>query len=146
MEIHMAGLAFTRAFRSILLAAVAANWATSAGARPLMEDLRQQGTTAPQRTAAVSGKVEDPSGAVIVGATVTFTPTGAGERHETTTDTKGVYRFERVQEGSYLILVFRDGFAPLTREVVIAPEQTLTLDFKLEIASFKEEVTVAFTA
>ena len=142
----MSGLGSTRAVRAILLATLATNGVTSASARSLVEDSRQQGASAPQRAAAVSGKVEDASGAVIVGATVTLTPTGAGERHETTTDTKGVYRFERVQEGSYLILVFRDGFAPLTRDVVIAPEQAVILDFKLEIASFKEEVTVAFTA
>jgi iron complex outermembrane receptor protein len=133
--------------RTILIVAVVASWSTSAGAwSPAMEDSGQRGTTATQRIAVVSGKVEDPSGAVIVGATVTLTPSGAGERYEATTDTKGVYRFDHVQEGSYVALVFRDGFAPLTQEVVIAPEQTVTLDFKLEIASFKEEVTVAFTA
>jgi iron complex outermembrane receptor protein len=132
--------------RTILLVVVAASWGTYAGARPLAIEISdQRGTTATQRTASVSGKVEDPSGAVIVGANVTLTPTGAGERHETATDTKGVYRFDHVQEGSYLALAFRDGFAPLTRELVIAPEQEVALDFKLEIASFQQEVTVAFT-
>jgi iron complex outermembrane receptor protein len=105
----------------------------------------ERDTTA-QKIAAVSGKVEDPSGAVIVGATVSLTPTGAGERYETTTDTKGVYRFDRLPEGPYVALVFRDGFAPLTRDLVVAADQETTLDFKLEIASFKDEVTVTFKA
>jgi iron complex outermembrane receptor protein len=148
MQIQVAGLASTRVVRTILIVAIVAivaSWGTSAGAwLPAVEASAQHGTTAAQRNVAVSGKVEDASGAVIVGATVTLTPSGAGERHETTTDTKGVYRFDHVQEGPYLILVFRDGFAPLTREVII--QRTVTLDFKLEIASFKEEVTVAFTA
>ena len=123
----------TGAALPILFVTVVAGWGSS--------------TSGAQRLAAISGKVEDPSGAVIVGATVTLTPSGAGgERYETTTDTKGVYHFDRVKEGSYLALVFRDGFAPLTQEVTVAAEQSAMFDFKLEIAGFKEEVTVAFTA
>src|SRR5215468_5779842 len=51
----------------------------------------QRGSASTQKLAVVSGKVGDPSGAVIVGAKISLTPTGAGERFETTTDPKGIY-------------------------------------------------------
>jgi len=57
MEIYMSGLGSTRAVRAILLATLATNGVTSASARSLVEDSRQQGASAPQRAAAVSGKV-----------------------------------------------------------------------------------------
>jgi len=136
-----------RALRTVLIAAVVAGWGTSNSVRTFaMSSSGQRATTPAPKITAVSGRVEDPSGAVIVGASVTLTPSGAGERYEAKTDTKGVYRFDHVQEGSYLVLVFRDGFAPLTQELVVTPEQELTLDFKLEIAGFKDEVTVTFKA
>jgi hypothetical protein len=124
----------------------AAAWAIATTSFDQRGTEARRGTETTQKVAAISGKVEDPSGAVIPGATVSLTPTGAGERYETTTDTNGIYHFERVPEGSYLAVVFRDGFAPLTRELKVVPEQDATLDFQLEIASLKDEVTVAFKA
>lgn len=115
---------------------------TQAGLRASADP--QSGKT--QKTFVITGKVGDPSRAVIVGAAVSLTPTGSGERLETTTDPNGVFRIQNVPEGSYVLLVFRDGFAPLTRDVIVGPEEPPTLDVQLELASFKEEVTVAFTA
>ncbi len=40
----------------------------------------------------------------------------------------------------------RDGFSPRTQDVVVPAGQVVTLDLPLEIGSFKEDVTVAFTA
>src|SRR5258708_20817635 len=99
---------------------------------------------APAPGANIAGKVVEPSGAVIVGATVTLT--AGGLRLETTSDGRGLYYFDQVPPGSYTILAFRDGFSPRTQDVVVTASQPVALDLKLEIAGFREEVTVAFTA
>ena len=97
-----------RAARTALVAVIVASCGPSATAWAFATTSPdQRGAETTQKVAAISGKVEDPSGAVIAGATVSLTPTGAGERYETTTDPNGVYHFERVPEGSYLALVFR---------------------------------------
>src|SRR6516164_5817282 len=126
----MSGLASTRGCRPILLVALAAVWSSSAAARTFAPEADQI-RSASEKAAAVTGKVEDPSGAVIVGAAVTLTPAGPGERFEATTDPKGVFRFESVPDGSYVLLVFRDGFAPYTSAVVIGTGEMAPLDVRL---------------
>lgn len=98
---------------------------------------------APAAGTIVAGKVVDPSGAVVVGATVTLT--AGNQRFETTSDSQGRYHFDQVPPGSYTILAFHEGFSPKTQEVVMA-SQPVALDLRLEIAGFSEEVMVAFTA
>ncbi|HEX9502567.1 MAG TPA: carboxypeptidase-like regulatory domain-containing protein, partial [Thermoanaerobaculia bacterium] len=109
-------------------------------AAALTEEVAQK---APATGAIVGGKVVDPSGAVVVGATVTLT--AGNHRFETTSDSQGRYHFDQVPPGSYTILAFHEGFSPKTQEVVTAI-QPVALDLKLEIAGFSEEVMVAFTA
>ena len=60
----------------------------------------------------------------------------------TVTDDSGNYLFENVPAGRYTILVHIEGFADASKIVEVAASGTKTIDFKLEIASLKEEVTV----
>ncbi len=123
-------------------------WARSGSGALVPADPQQKGAAAAQKAVAagtsVTGKVVDPSGAAIVGATVTLT---AGNNHrETTSDTRGLYRFDQLPPGTYIILALRDGFSPRTQDVVVPAGQVVTLDLPLEIGGYKEDVTVAFTA
>ncbi|HEY2942514.1 MAG TPA: carboxypeptidase regulatory-like domain-containing protein, partial [Vicinamibacteria bacterium] len=93
---------------------------------------------------AVTGTVTDASGGILVGASVSIVLPGGGTR-EATTDPRGQYRLE-VATGTYTVTAFREGFAPVTREVVVKEAEPVTEDFKLSPAGFAEEVTVAFTA
>ncbi len=141
--------ASARVLGTATIVALLAGCAASVSAAPLvLVDPQQEGAattqTAPAMESGVTGKVIDTSGAVIVGAAVTLT--AGNNRREATTDTRGLYRFDRLPPGTYTILAFRDGFSPQVQDVVVPAGKVVTLDLKLEIASFKEEVTVPFTA
>jgi len=85
----------------------------------------------------------DASGAVIVGATVSVS--GGETPLETTSDAQGHYHFDQVAPGAYTLVAFRDGFSPQTKEIAVAAGQPVVLDLRLEVAGFREEVTVGFT-
>src|SRR5437773_4402896 len=93
----------------------------------------------------VSGQVSDSSGAVIVGGSVTLRAPSGSFTRSAATDARGRYRFDDILPGTYLIDVFRDGFAPATREVRVSSVEPATLDIALNVASISEAVTVSFT-
>ena len=62
-------------------------------------------------TASVSGRVTDPQGAVVPGATVTAREIDTNVARETTTDADGRFRFPYLKVGRYEITVALDGFA-----------------------------------
>ncbi len=94
----------------------------------------------------VAGRVLDPSQSVIIGATVTLRSLAEDRTRDTQTDARGVYRFDQVAPGSYLLIAFRDGFTAITEELEVTPGVAANVDLTLHVAGFKEEVTVAFTA
>lgn len=58
------------------------------------------------------------------------------------TDADGFYKFENIPPGRYTILVKMDGFSDSARTLVLVEGAKTTLDFELQIAGVKEEVTV----
>src|ERR1700722_20841365 len=65
-------------------------------------------------TGALNGTVTDPSGAVIVGATVTLTSTDTGTSLTTQTSASGGYSFGLVKPGRYTLVVSQKGFKQTT--------------------------------
>src|ERR1044071_6031276 len=64
-----------------------------------------------QTMTTATGHITDRQGAGVVGATVTlYVRERPAERLETVTDKNGVYRFERLAPGEYLIMVEAEGF------------------------------------
>src|SRR5712692_5489981 len=57
------------------------------------------------------GTVEDASGAVIQGVTVTLTAAATGQSHQTTTTEAGGYRFPDLLPGAYKLSVTARGFS-----------------------------------
>jgi iron complex outermembrane receptor protein len=95
--------------------------------------------------ATISGRVTDPHGAALAGATVKLYERGAAPqlRLSTATDAQGAYRFELLAPGEYLIEVEAQGFAPASaREVTVARDSQATLDVQLEVAAVSEQVVV----
>ncbi len=95
-------------------------------------------------TAEIKGKVSDPNGAVVNGATVTATDTAKGVARTTTTDGEGDYRFLNLQPGTYQVKVQAKGFgAQLKNDLQVTVGQTADLDFALKIgdASAIVEIT-----
>src|SRR5277367_419877 len=58
----------------------------------------------------IVGTVTDPSGAVLVGVTVTATNVNTGEERKVTTNDVGQYAIPNVQAGKYQLSGAKDGF------------------------------------
>src|SRR6266853_1891987 len=94
-------------------------------------------------TGTVNGLVTDPSGAAVVGATVTLTDKATNTPQTTTTNDAGRYVFLNVLPGTYDIRVSMKGFRQLAvpgQEVIVG--QTLTVNAKLELGAMAEIVEV----
>lgn len=63
-------------------------------------------------------------------------------KQNTITDDDGNYRFENIPAGRYTFLVHIEGFADASKIVDVGASGTNSVDFKLQISSLKEEVTV----
>ena len=100
--------------------------------------------SAQDRGATVSGRVTDPRGANIQGATVKLYARERTQiRFSTTTDSAGAFRFERLAAGAYLVEVEAAGFARSNaREVAVARGASASLDVQLEVAGVSTEVVV----
>ncbi|MDT7807704.1 MAG: vitamin transporter [Acidobacteriota bacterium] len=103
--------------------------------------------TAPaqSRSATLSGRVTDPRGASVTGASVTLHARARTQvRLSTVTDAEGSYRFEHLAPGEYIVEAEAPGFAPAVARAVTlsARDSQGTLDFKLELAGVSAEVVV----
>ncbi len=88
------------------------------------------------------GRVTDPSGASIPGATVTATGTG-GTIQQTQTDEQGQYVFHGLEPGSYTIAITAKNFAPFEKSsVTVAPGKTAVVNAQLVVMLQKQQVTV----
>ncbi len=100
-----------------------------------------------QSTGALTGTVTDPSGAVVVGATVTATNAATGAERTTTTDSSGSYKLSLLPPGNYRVKFSSQGFKTTeTPGVVVSVTETAVLNPRLELGSQSEQVTVEATA
>lgn len=97
-------------------------------------------------SAGVTGTVTDPSGAAIVGATVTATSVGQRTVWTTTANAEGIYAFPRVPAGQYEIRFEAAGFrTAVRRDIVLELNARARLDVKLEIGMVAEAIEVSST-
>jgi hypothetical protein len=89
------------------------------------------------------GRVTDPTGASIPGATVTVTNEATGVARTGTSDSNGDFTLPDVPVGTYTIAVTREGFKQNVRKgVVLELNQVLTLNTVLQVGSKEEIVNV----
>ncbi len=93
-------------------------------------------------TGMVSGTVQDPSGAVIPGATVTLTNNGTGATRTATTGPNGEYTFTTLQPGAYTVSVQAQGFSGFKQPIQITVGSRNTVDAKLALTSAGTTVEV----
>jgi Carboxypeptidase regulatory-like domain/TonB dependent receptor len=87
------------------------------------------------------GRVSDPSGAVVPGATVTAIKTG--QKTTAFTDSNGAYEIKGLAPGSYTVTTSAKGFAVATQQnVAVSPGQAQQFDIALEIEVQKEKLEV----
>ncbi|HUC54417.1 MAG TPA: carboxypeptidase-like regulatory domain-containing protein [Candidatus Cybelea sp.] len=97
-------------------------------------------------TGTVAGTVTDPSGAALVGATVTLVDPATNDSRTTTTNDTGRYIFANVVPGTYNVTINKGGFrvSKLTGQVVTIGS-ALTLNVSMELGSVSQIVEVTAT-
>jgi hypothetical protein len=127
----MPGRAFLRGLLSVILLLLSS------------QVLRAQSTYG-----ALTGTVVDPSGAAVVGATVTLTNIGTEQKQTQPTGDTGLYTFVNLHPGQYRLAVDKTGFKSVSREnIVILVQQTTRMDISLVVGEGKAEtITVSSDA
>ena len=91
----------------------------------------------------IEGKITDPKGAAIPGATVTVTNQATNQEFTAVTDAQGRYKVEGLPAGSYSVRVSVKGFNDgRTRNVKVEDDEVATVDMRLEIAPVEAQVKV----
>src|SRR5579872_5938124 len=91
----------------------------------------------------ITGTVADPTGGMVIGATVVATNVAQGIQTKTQTDDHGQYAFPSLAVGTYALDFQAPGFRPLKRSgIVINADSALKEDAKLELAQQNQEITV----
>jgi len=98
-------------------------------------------------TAAITGRVTDPTGAAIAGAKVTATDTQRGTTWPTVTNSDGIYNLPRVPVGTYNVKVETQGFQTSQQSnVTLVLNQTARMDFQLQVGNISQSVEVTSAA
>ena len=102
------------------------------------------GTAAAQQgTSEVRGRILDPQGAVLPGASVTVRNQDTGMFRETVSNADGTYFVSCVVPGFYEISAELQGFKKYNRkDLRLEIGKTLTLDVQLAVGTLEEVVTV----
>jgi len=99
------------------------------------------------QTASLTGRVADPSGAVIQGARVNVESAATGISVSTLTNTEGFYNVPSLQPGRYAITVTKEGFVPLKQSgLELQVQQAARLDLTLQLGAVTESVQVSAQA
>jgi len=97
--------------------------------------------------ATIVGTVTDPSGAAVANATVTLTNNDTGVQRTLPTNTDGQYVAPDLHIGHYTVTANATGFKIATeRNITLNVGDRSRIDFKLEVGSTQEQVTVEANA
>ncbi len=101
------------------------------------------GTPAFAQSASISGRVIDPSSAVVRKAQITFTDLAKGTSQTTQTNDGGFYSLPFVQPGTYTLAVESSGFKRFERtKITVETAQSLVVDVRLQVGNVSQSVTV----
>jgi len=91
----------------------------------------------------IVGTVTDPSGAVVVNASVTATQQGKGFSRTTNTNGEGYYVLDSLRPAQYDVTVELNGFRTfLQKGATLLADQTLTVNVSMQVGAVTETVTV----
>jgi hypothetical protein len=94
-------------------------------------------------TGTINGRVLDQGDAVLPGVTVTVTNQATGVVRTTVSNEEGVYSMPGLDPGVYNVTTDLTGFAAAARnDVTLIVNTTLTIDFRMQVASLQETLTV----
>lgn len=94
----------------------------------------------------IVGAVTDPTGAIVIGASVTVTNTETNIGKTVATSADGAYEATHLLPGRYSVRVEAAGFETVRRdEVVVESRSTVCVDFQLALGSTSTEIQVVAT-
>ena len=89
---------------------------------------------AQQTTGNITGRVVDPQGAAVPGATVTGKSPDTGFVRTDVSDAEGIYQLSALPVGIYDVIAELQGFATVSNKgIVVSVAQTLKIDFNLKV-------------
>lgn len=91
----------------------------------------------------ITGTVSDPSGAAIVGATVSVISTGTSAERTVKTNESGIYDMPALMPGNYLMRIEAPGFRKEERrDIVLQVGDVSRIDFAMQIGNVTDTVEV----
>ncbi|MFN7948493.1 MAG: carboxypeptidase regulatory-like domain-containing protein [Blastocatellia bacterium] len=100
----------------------------------------QAAAFAQTETGQISGKVTDPTGAVVTGASVTVKSPTTGATRSVTTSGEGLYNVTNLQPGIYDVTVKAQGFADRTTQVEVTVGSKVSVDVALAVTAISAGV------
>jgi len=95
-------------------------------------------------TSEIRGRVTDPNGAVVRGATVTVTDAERGSSRTATTDEEGEYRFLSLTPGTYQLRIEAGGFSTQVKNGVrVTVGQTADQNFAMQVGDATATVEIS---
>lgn len=102
-----------------------------------------QPVSAQEVSAGITGRVTDPTGAAIIGASVTARDVQRGTTWNTKSNEEGIYAFPRIPVGTYEIKVEATGFRSAVRsDIRLEINQRARLDVQMEVGTVTETIEV----
>src|SRR4051812_17004757 len=94
-------------------------------------------------TATISGRITDPQGAVIVGASVIATNVDTNVTVDRHTNSSGIYVMSNLLPGTYRLIVRDAGFKEIVKnQLVLHVQDNVAQNFAMEIGSEQQRVMV----
>jgi hypothetical protein len=97
-------------------------------------------------TTSLRGVVNDPSGAVVPGATITLNAPATGQKIVTTSKGDGEYQLQQIPPTKYTIVVTAPGFGSQSKSAELLVNQPATINFSLSVMGSNEVVDVTEAA
>lgn len=96
-----------------------------------------------ETTASITGTISDPSGAAVVGATVTATDVDRGTTFSTKTNSLGYYLITRIPIGNYSLTVESNGFEKYQQGAfTLVLNQVAKIDVQMKVGQMNQVVEV----
>src|SRR5438477_4469373 len=95
-----------------------------------------------QTLGTITGEVRDTTDAVLPGVTVTVVNTGTNATRTTLSNAVGLFDFPALPPGNYTVKSELEGFKAASRDVQLQVQQTMRVNFVLELGTISEEATV----
>ena len=94
----------------------------------------------------IGGRINDPQDAGVPGAKVVISNVDTGVATSLVTNDKGVYVAPLLIPGNYQVAAEHDGFRRATRNLTLSVSDDLQIDFRLEMGSVTDSITVVESA